>query len=219
MEVRARVHPAPASSTLSLRKLELSQEWLLEAARAGFEEASQFTSHDPPSAMGICVWRKVVKVLRDILVPEGWLAENPHNYALTVHPSREWAIAVARGGDSTAQLSGPLMTQSPKGPMTRRVVNQNRQLCLFKDAEIEVRNAYSPVGMRTWILLYDWDQRTDEETDLYCELSLPLRMDDYGHVVEWEERIPLAEIQGSDAISEEHYKGEDALEVPVKFRE
>ena len=219
MEVRARVHPAPASSTVSLRKLELSQEWLLEAARAGFEEASQFTFHDPPSAMGICVWRKVVKALRDSLVPEGWLAENLHNYALTVHPSREWAIAVARGGDSTAQSGGPLMTQSPKGPMTRRVVDQNRQLRLFKDSVPEVRDAYSPAGMRTWILLYCWGQRADEETELYCELSLPLRMDDYGHVVEWEERIPLSNIQGSDADSEEHYEGEDDLKVPVKFRE
>ena len=219
MELHVSAHSAPASSDVSLRKLELSQELLLEVARAGFEEASQFTSHDPPSAMGICVWRKVVKALRDILVPEGWLAENPHNYALTVHPSREWAIAVARGGDSTAQLAGPLMTQSPKGPMTRRVVNQNRQLRLFKDSAIEVRDAYSPTGMRTWILLYDWDHQADEETDLYCELSLPLRMDDYGHVVEWEERIPISSIEVSDSDSEEYSDDENELEIPVKFKE
>ena len=219
VELQARVYPGPASSNVRLRELGLSAELLLEAIHAGFEHAGEFTSHDPPSAMGISVWRMVVRTLRDRLAPEGWLVENPHNYALTVHPSRKWALAVARGDGSTAQSDGHLMNKSPKGPMTRRVVEQNRQLS-FRDSAPGVWDAYTPTGMRTWILLYYWGgERADEETELYCELSLPLRMDDYGHVVEWEYRIPISSIQGSDSDSEEYSRGEDDLEVLVKFRE
>ena len=216
MEAQARVQPELESPGVRLRELGLSEELLLEAIRAGYEHAGEFTSHDPPSARGISVWRVVVRTLRDRLVPDGWLVENPHNYALTVHPSREWAIAVARGDEATAQTEDRITTRSPKGPMTRRMVEQNRQLS-FLDSAPDVWNVYSPTGVRTWILLYYWDDRTDEEMELNCELSLPLRMDHHGHVVEWEERIPISNIQGSD--SEEYGEAEDDVEVTVRFRE
>ena len=215
MAMQARVQPELRSRSVRLRELGLSEELLLEAIRAGYEHAGEFTSHDPPSARGISVWRVVVRTLRDRLVPDGWLVENPHNYALTVHPSREWAIAVARGDYATAQTGDRLTTQSPKGPMTRRVVEQNRQLS-FSDSAPDVWSVYSPTGVRTWILLYYWDERAGEDAELNCELSLPLRMDDQGHVSEWEERIPISDISGSN--SEEYDEAEDDVEVTVRFR-
>ena len=99
--------------------------------------------------------------------------------------------------------------------MTRRVVEQNRQLS-FSDSAPDVWSVYSPTGVRTWILLYYWDERAGEDAELNCELSLPLRMDDQGHVSEWEERIPISDISGSN--SEEYDEADDDVEVTVRFR-
>ena len=65
MAMQARVQPELRSRSVRLREFGLSEELLLEAIRAGYEHAGEFTSHDPPSARGISVWRVVVRTLRD----------------------------------------------------------------------------------------------------------------------------------------------------------
>ena len=180
-----------------LRELGLPQEVLVEAIQKGFDHAGEFTANDPPSAKGISVWRVVVRTLRDRLVPEGWKVRNPNNYAMTVHPSEKWAIVVARGDDATAQAKRPPATQSPKGPMTKLAVQQNRQLAFWEGQLSQVWDVPTHAGMRTWILLYYWDESSEAEVDeieLMGELSLPLSVDQHGRVTEWEERIPISNL-------------------------
>ena len=84
-----------------LNELGLKREDLLEAIRYGSAHAAECTAHDPSSLLGLVFWGKCVRRLRDILIPSGWSVSNRGNFPVTVHPSGQWAIAVASGDEHT----------------------------------------------------------------------------------------------------------------------
>ena len=201
----------PTNSRESLEQLGLTPDMLWEVVLSGISYARQFTSHDPTSVKGIATWGRITRLLRDTLVPYGWRVENEKGYALTVHPSGNWAIVVARGNGDTTSIGDSFPTnRSPKGPMTRLAVYQNSQMHFL---DIDPDNWRSPHsnGRRTWMLLYSWDQRIEE---ISVELALPLLMDEVGHVVRWEKRIQIPD--PSDLGDTE---GEETFDVKVEWKD
>ena len=86
MDLPTRVSVRPAEVTARLYELDLKREALVEAVHFGFSYAAECTRHDPKSLAGILFWGKIVRKLRDQLIPDGWDVENRQNYPLTVHP-------------------------------------------------------------------------------------------------------------------------------------
>ena len=203
-----RVHSQLMEVEARLRSLDLDSETLWQAISFGQTYVADATFHDPPSSVGITAWGKTVRMLRDLLAPRKWIAENHQNYAITVHPSGRWAVAVAAGDEQTG-LDSP-ETRAPKGIWTSRMVDANRRQLSFAQLSPEWRN----LSRQTWILLYYSDNEIGE---LSAELSLPVGMNEEGYVDEWQERIILARLGEVDVDIE--VDGDDGhVDVPVDMK-
>ena len=200
----ARVYRKPMEAETKLGSLDLDSETLWRAISFGQTYVADATSHDPPSSVGITAWGKTVRMLRDLLAPEGWTAENHQNYP-TVHPSGRLAVAVAAGDEQTG-LDSP-ETRAPKGIWTTRIIDANRRQLSFAQLSPEWANP----SRQTWILLYYADIQNEE---LSAELSLPVGMNEEGYVDEWQERIILPQLGELDVDIE----GEDEIDVPVVMK-
>lgn len=184
-----------------LAELGLKPDILREAALWGFQQAAQTTSHDPPNLYGILLWAKIVRHLRDLLVPDyGWQPDNRQNYATVVNPDKTVAIAVAGGDWRTGRRDETPSTRSEKGPMTKDAIQSNQMH--FHDLFPGFPSA--PPPPQTWLLLHHFDEDSE---DIRVELSLPSEIDAEGFVRNWRERViidlvPLAPIDGSSADDE-----------------
>jgi hypothetical protein len=105
------IHEGPGAAT-ALAALGLSESQLLEAAEWGLRHAFSCTLHEPPSVPGIIAWGKIVRALRDRLVPAKWQASDASNYATVISPTGRDAIAVAAG----TQPLGVRTRSWPPGP-------------------------------------------------------------------------------------------------------
>ena len=193
-----------------LDSLDLDSLTLLQAISFGQTYVAEATPNDPPSSVGITAWGKTVRRLRELLIPRGWMGENHQNYALTVHSSGRWAVAVAAGDEQTG-LNGPdgPKTRSPKGIWTSRTVRSNRRQLSFAHLSPE----WATTTRQTWILLYYSGETSD---GLRAELSLPVGMDEDGYVDEWRQRIILPRTGELDVGSRtDDLDGE--VDVPVRI--
>ena len=216
MDEPVQLYDTGASATTRLSQLgigEQAQPILVEAIRAAWAgNAASVTAHDVASAIGLLMWMKGMRHLRDGLVPLGWTVARSHNFERVVHPARPGAIAVAVGtsGVGTAE---PMRTRYPRGRALREEVAA-RQLQFWQtDPE-----AFPPSVPSTWLLVYHID-RTAEE--IRVELSLPLNIDREGHVTSWRERILLDALPITTEPEAGTYHDDDdreAYEVPVSFR-
>lgn len=167
----------------------LTQENLLESVEWGLRHAFDCTRHEPPNVPGFIAWGKIVRALRDRLVPNNWSPNDVKNYSTVVSPTGTDAIAVAAGNPGTGKASEQVATRSSKGPMTRQKIGEN-QLRLFETvaSQFPSPEPLPDVGVRTWLLLHYVDEEAEE---IRVELSLPVSIDEDGHVTDWRERIIL----------------------------
>lgn len=173
----------------ALAELGLELETLLEVARAGVLAWASTTANDPPSFPGSTQWARMVRDLRERLLPRGWTKSDESNYSTVVDPTEGIAIAVSSGCANTGKPQFLPTTKSPKGPNTVAAVHANlAQFDLFADA-FPVPVPAGADGPVTWLLLFHRDR---EEVRL--ELSLPASMGDNGHIDGWKERIVLPSI-------------------------
>ena len=204
---------AEVESRLNDRDIDL--DILRDAVRFGWSFAADCTAHDPPATKGIIAWAKINRALRDRLIPQGWSVENKQNYAVTVHPTGEWAIAVAAGDSRTGRPDLTPATSTAKGPATQHVVLVNQ--LTFATITSDWKRL-SPTT-QTWILLHH-----SAESDDYigAELSLPAVMDSDGRVVEWQERIIFwwsdGGAHGVTNAPEDDGGMSDPVDVPVEAK-
>jgi hypothetical protein len=146
------------------------------------------TPNHPPPFPGMSAWAETVCALREYLIPIGWQRLNDNNYALSVDPAGQVAIAVATGNDGTGQAEATPSTNARKGPSTSGAIAANQLRFSFMDERVPQRGSAAGAGRgrETWILLI---HRTTDE--VRCELSLPISIGEDGHIDAWRERILL----------------------------
>jgi hypothetical protein len=188
MNGNAAIYLGPTDKPKRLAELGLTEELLLRAVRYGQQFGFDCTDNDAPSAIGILIWDKTIRPLREDLIPLGWTRNNARNYATVVNPTKAFAIATAGGDARTGRRNETPTTRAEKGPATRDAILRN-QLSFAMIAKDQAEKWPDPsLCIETWILLYYVDE-SDEE--IRAELSLPWEMSVEGQVASWRERIIL----------------------------
>lgn len=211
------IHEANDVAT-ELAKLDLKQEYLLDAGRAWLLAVSNWTPNHPRVYRGLSAWAESVKKLRDGLIPQRWTGIEERNYPLTVHPGGSLSIAIASGDHDTGIATGNPKNKVRKGPRTAEVVeNNDMQLRLFDD-EIPALPALQPEeepSRLTYILLVYVDL---QKREIRSELSLPRHMNDEGLITMWRKRIILGEVPfDGDPINVDLPK-EPELDIEIRRR-
>lgn len=189
MTVVLRQEPEDVRHRLS--DLGLEEEPLKDVVRRGQLAFLNCTPNHPPPFPGMSAWAETVCALREYVIPAGWQRSNDNNYALSVDPGGQVAIAVATGNDGTGRADAIPSTNARKGPSTSDAVTANQLRFSFMDQPSAPRGAPAAAGSgrATWILLI---HRAAGE--VRCELSLPISIGEDGHIDAWRERILLASI-------------------------
>lgn len=191
MSEPAKVFVNSVSVAGRLDELGLNETTLVEAVLYGLQYRLGATANDPKASLGMTVWGKVTRGLRDRLILEGWSAETDRGFEMTVHPGREYAISVAAGEWDTGIEGGNPSTSSEKGPVTREAVERSEQAS-FKGIDPQQdwpADETKPPPHHIWMLLYHADKKRQE---IRIELSLPAGMNSANYVNRWHERIILA---------------------------
>jgi hypothetical protein len=175
-----------------LYELGLEEEPLKEAVGRGQLAFLNCTPNHPPPFPGMSAWAETVSALREYVIPLGWYRSNDNNYALSINPTGEMAIAVATGDDGTGRADATPSTNARKGPSTLEAITVNQlQFSFMNERPAPAREATSGQNNHraTWILLI---RRASKE--VRCELSLPISIGEDGHIDGWRERILLGSI-------------------------
>jgi hypothetical protein len=183
-----KLHVEPHDVRNRLAQLGLEEDWLLNAVRVAQLQRNNCTPHHPPSFPGLSAWAEAIKTLRDILIPEGWLKDDPRGLPIVFHNKRKIAITVATGDEATGREEFDPCTKCPKGPQTKSNISNN-QLKLFPEEYLRAaREQTTAKTFITWLLLIHFDELTRQARS---ELSLPVGMNEEGRVDGWDERIIL----------------------------
>lgn len=174
----------PEDVSAALKRLGVPLEILQEAVQAGYLGRISRTSNDAPNAGGFYQWNDTLRSLRENMVREGWHREDAGNWPTTVHADNKLAIAVSSGNELTGNPRATPSTKRAKGARTAQAVNCNRNQLWMPGFEPTVPE--TDENRPTWLLMFFAD-----DNELRAELSLPINMDDEGHVSGWRERIIL----------------------------
>ena len=208
-----------------LAALGLTEAVLRDALMNGLQHASACTRHDPPTMAGNLVWGKTNRHMRDVLVTDGWLANNTRNYPTTVHPEGNWQIAVSSGDEGTGvkRLSRPPRTKNPKGPATKEAAERNsKQMVMFPELDEPLSPLEETTPAHTWVLLYHLDRHRKL---LRCELSLPKSVGIDGRIDDWLDRLILRPISLDPLGDEDVFLDQldddergESIDIPVDRR-
>lgn len=175
----------------ALAELALSVEILQDALKFGFLALASCTANDPPFLPAFLMWGRVVRGLRENLIPNAWTKSDEKNYCTINDPTGRFAIAVSSGDENTGCPDANPTTKCAKGPSTVDAVYTNLgQLQIFPVGEVYPTPVIED-GKITWLLLFHIDHSKDE---IRAELSLPASMGDDGRINGWSDRIILPAI-------------------------
>ena len=185
----------PIEVNARLSQLGLTVQILRDAVLAGEVARNGCTKNDPPILRGILPWGRTLRALREILIPDGWRRDDKDNFSTVIDSGGMVALTTSLGDDATGNPRLTPKTKHPKGGGTENVIDLNRQLELFQQAEIPAPRS---LNLRaTWFLLI---YRTSDE--IQVELSLPAALGSDDRVEEWTERVILEPIRlSSDPTS------------------
>ena len=173
-------------ATTRLADLGLRVEDIHEAHQAGRAEFLTYTAHDRVGAAGGAGLSRVLRVMSDRLVADGWVRTNPLNLGVLTHPGREHSLVVSSGDALTGSVFGAPRTRNPKGPATARLVARNntlmRQNALTLFA-LDQEPLPEEFRIATWVLLV-----AEVDGVLLAEVSFPVAMAG-SWVTDWAERI------------------------------
>lgn len=184
-----------------LDMLGLTIDELHEAAKANFFAQASCTANDAPTASGFIGWNASVRVLRESLLIKGWISKDIKNSPRVISPKENMSIMFATGDEATGLSHAIPRTKSHKGTTTRSAVYSNESQCMLfaDDALPHVIPIASTKHLNesTWVFLVyvHIDKKLENPRHfIRCELSLPVGMDDAGHISSWSKRIILPEI-------------------------
>lgn len=190
MNTSVKLHPAEVSHRLEA--LGIDRDTLIDVVRQGHHVFISASPNDPPLAPGFTAWARMVRALREHLLPKGWTRSDENNYSVVISPNGELVIAVATGDENTGDANGSPTTKSSKGPSTVEAVVTNQQqltLAFFPPIPAPARPIEAGKERMTWILLVHRGVG-----EVRCELSLPMSMGTDGRIDAWRERILIGAI-------------------------
>lgn len=204
-----------------LAALGLTIQILADAVLAGYYAAAATTLHHPKNHAGFVSWSEPVKMLRDLLIALGWVAEDIDGQPLVRNARNTVAITVSGGDHSTGLKEHQPKTRSPKGPVTLHAVETN-SYWLFPDMEKADRLRIQRINQRQMFMLLIY--MDDELGEIRSELSLPVATDGTNHICGWSERIILPAIPYGDepmtishqSPNEDDLSGSDAVQIRRK---
>ena len=175
-----------------LTRLGLSREILTNVLKKALDAALSCNDNDPITMAGMMLWGKGVRFFAEETRPLGWKRIEVNNQALVLSPDGSNAVTAASGDEDTGVPHGSPCTRSKKGKTTIAACRDNRQRSFddWLDPAPVVASSRIP-GRATWLLLMHRDKKSNV---LRAELSLPVQMDDDGHIVRWDKRIILPDV-------------------------
>jgi hypothetical protein len=175
-----------------LKQLGLTEGVLQLAATKGQSSWANLTMNHPALYRGMVPWGETMASLCDSLIPSGWQRGDQGGQPFILNPNLNVAITVATGDQNTGLKDRNPSTKSSKGTNTKfAIANNELAHTLFGDIRSENRkNLETRV---TWIFLFHL-HRDEDVSEIYCELSLPLKMNKDGQVDQWLTRIILCAI-------------------------
>ena len=207
-------------ATSRLLELDLTASELQQVVLVGYTAAADCTDHEPRTFVGMMPWGRGLGHLRDLTAPRGWRADRIDNYETAAHPSNSHCVAISSGSPDTGRVKGMPRTRNPKGKMTRRMVERNRQLQLGQGTDV-FADTGEPViedeDRETWLLLHYYDRENEE---IRLELACPSEMTGK-QITDWRERIiiePVAFNGEIDADIEDIDEQEIAIDIDVTRR-
>lgn len=190
-----------------LSQLGIPMAALTESVWQGYLFRSRTTSNHPRIARGLFMWAETVAVLREQLIPHGWVKGDKGNYELSVNEEAGLAIVVTTGDAATGTIGAMPSNKCPKGVNTAEAVEVNNQLDIFSELLPAIEGVQ---GIVTWVLLIHL--AADE---VRCELSLPSSISS-GKINGWKERIILPSMPLDDDSVEIQAPDLPDIEVPIR---
>ena len=175
-----------------LAELGLEPAYVIEPLRAGLSYKASLSHSNTGAIHGIGVWDAINSRLRDQLIPNGWIKDEPGNFATTVHPDGSLRIVVLGGDKDTGQIGGFPANQHTFSGHTKKHTKRaimNNEVILGRQGHfghLEPQNW--PLTLpRTYFLVHHIDL---EAGTVQAELSLPIAV--AGRFIsKWHERIIL----------------------------
>lgn len=172
----------------------------------------------PKGFGGTNAWAAGIEVLREILIPKGWIPTDPNNQPRIVSPDGKHAITVISGDSDTGNPHCNPQTRNKRGTQTLRSITFNsRQMHLFPVSSV-VGAAFDPdstAGQSLWILLFYVDVDAGE---VRFELSRPVNFADNEKVDGWEPRFIMPAINFRNPGSGDAPEAGFDYDIPVKPR-
>jgi hypothetical protein len=202
-----------------LAAMGLSEELLAEAVRYAYAEKDRCTGNDALAAGGFTVWTKLLRFLREQLIPQGWSKGGLPDLESVIHPSRSFQIVPSSGNWATGDADRMPATKYPKGRRTAEVIADNGQFSL----DIVGSTLEAKPEIKTFFLLTYEDEDKEE---IRHELSIPTHMKiapnaKRGRIDEFGSRIILSPIPldiDTDLDEEHEEEFSDDLDIPVERR-
>lgn len=180
----ARLYVEPDEVEYRLAALGLERSWLEEAVRQGELQRRLATSLDPIPTGGFTAWARTVRILREVLIEQGWHPSDAGQIPAIVN-AEETVVVIASSGNVLTGRAGPdPKTKNVKGEATARIVRANNNKLTLLDADADDDEA----GPSWWVLLISSTRK-----GLFAELSCP-EVTNRGRISGWSERIIIGEI-------------------------
>lgn len=172
-----------ASAIVRLHELGLTEETLARTVQVAELERRGCSSLEPSNSPGFKAWAAAVRTLGEQMIPDGWIKRESRGLTTVANPESLVAVAVVHGDDGTGLDYRTPKSKRARGAQSALFIRSNRrQLNLF------VEESFVPLPADDeyttwWLLIYSDGDSTR------AELSLPVGMDEAGHLNEFEERI------------------------------
>lgn len=190
-----------------LEAMSLSMPFWLETVATIVEASRAVHPQAPASYKGAGIWGLGSAIVRERLVPLGWVAESHRNDEQIVNRALRISITVKRGDKHTGLPGLPVSQKSPAGELIQEAVIQNGQLLLFPhDTPLE--------SLQRWFLLV-----YDDGLNARAEFSLPITLSgNYRRFEKFARRIiiPIEAYMMDDVILLNPDETQDDFEIKVK---
>ncbi|WP_372190761.1 hypothetical protein ACCQ21_12225 [Xanthomonas axonopodis pv. desmodiigangetici] len=171
------------------REFDLTMQEVRDVATQIYRGFAGVSGLHPKGFNGTNAWAEGTAHLRSILIPKGWVPDDPSNQPRIVAPSHKLCLTVSSGTPDTGVPHRTPQTRNDKGAQTASSVQYNaRQGTLFPMGSSNVVALPTTDGQALWFLLYyiDLDAR-----EVRVELSRPNAMSETDRVSGWSVRYVI----------------------------
>lgn len=198
--------PDPLDVEAQLHSLNLSPQLFSDLGDRGMAQYFSPTELHPKGAGGSLLYLEIVPGLREFTLPLGYEPKDVGGVCLTINESNRCAIAVSSGDEKVGVSARLPNFRYPKGMSAQKLVAIAAGQVDFFDHPVmsnlqnyRVGESFAELeGYSLWWYLHFVDL---EKQEYRHELSLPGRVDNFGNVVSWQDRIILSPISYGPSTS------------------